>query len=146
MPLDTAPAAARDFLEKTGLEPTLNRILVLSALTGGDHALTAKEVYEAVLATHRVNRVTVYRILDLLEEKGIANRVSFGEGVRRYCVGRHHSHFHCTGCDEVLCIDNATLHFDEESVGRALPIQVSSVDLHLEGLCERCRRAAANAE
>ena len=146
MPLDNAAEAARTFLGKTGLEPTLNRILVLSALTGSDHALTAREVFDAVLLTHRLNRVTVYRILDLLTENGVVNRVSFGEGVRRFCVGGHHSHFHCTGCDEVLCIDNSALQFDENSVGRTLPLKVSSVDLHLEGLCEKCRQANKPAE
>jgi len=146
MPLDHAAEAARSFLEKTGLEPTLNRILVLSALTGSGHALTAREVYEAVSRTHRLNRVTVYRILDLLAEKGIVNRVSFGEGVRHFCVGGHHGHFHCTGCNEVLCIDNSALQFDANSVGRTLSLEVSSVDLHLEGLCERCRQARESAK
>ena len=146
MPPSHAAEAARDFLDKTGLEPTLNRILVLSTLTKGGHAQTAREVYETVSRAHRLNRVTVYRILDLLAEKGIVNRVSFGEGACHFCVGDHHSHFHCTGCDEVLCLDDDALRFDERTVGRGLPLEIRSVDLHLEGLCDKCRRARASAE
>lgn len=134
---DTA-GAARAFLEKTGLEPTLNRILVLSAVAGGDHPLTADQVHRTVLREHRLNRVTVYRILDLLADRGVVNRINSGERAMLFCAGRSHSHFHCTGCGKVQCIDNTTLHFDEEAVARSLDMTVSHVDLHLEGLCAEC--------
>ncbi|XXJ18464.1 Fur family transcriptional regulator [Desulfovibrio caledoniensis] len=138
---DTAEAA-REFLERTGLEPTLNRILVLSAVAAGQHPMTAAEVLAAILPEHRINRVTVYRILDLLAEKGAVNRFSTSERVQHYCVGRDHSHFHCTGCGRVQCIANEQLHFDETAVANALNLAVSHVDLHLEGLCPACARAA----
>lgn len=146
MPSSHAAEAARSFLDKTGLEPTLNRILVLSVLTGSGHALTARDVYEAVSRTHRLNRVTVYRILDLLTEKGVVNRVSFGEGACHFCVGDHHSHFHCTGCDQVLCLEDTSFQFDEHAVSRDLRLEVNNVDLHLEGLCEKCRQGRESAE
>jgi Fur family ferric uptake transcriptional regulator len=138
---DTAEAA-REFLERTGLEPTLNRILVLSAVAAGQHPVTAAEVLAAIMPEHRINRVTVYRILDLLAEKGAVNRFSTNERVQHYCVGRDHSHFHCTGCGRVQCIANEQLHFDETAVANALNLDVSHVDLHLEGLCSACARTA----
>jgi len=138
MTLHDTAETARDFLEQTGLEPTLNRILVLSAVAAGQRPMTAPEV----LREHRINRVTVYRILDLLAEKGAVNRFSTNERAQHYCVGRDHSHFHCTSCGRVQCIANEELHFDETAVANALNLAVRHVDLHLEGLCPACARAA----
>ena len=142
MTLQETAGAAREFLEQTGLEPTLNRIMVLSAVVAGHRPMTAAEVLAEVLREHRINRVTVYRILDLLAEKGAVNRFSANERAQHYCVGRNHSHFHCTGCGRVQCIANEKLHFDETAVANALNLDISHVDLHLEGLCPACARAA----
>ena len=142
MSLHDTAGTARDFLERTGLEPTINRILVLSAVASEHRPVTASEVHAAILREHKLNRVTVYRILDLLAEKGAVNRFNSGERAQCYCVGRDHSHFHCTGCGRVQCIANQDLHFDETAVANALDLAVSHVDLHLEGLCPDCARAA----
>jgi Fur family ferric uptake transcriptional regulator len=143
-----AHAAARSFLARTGLEPTLNRILVLSTVAGSHHPLTAREVFERILAEHRLNRVTVYRILDLLAENGAVNRINATERAVRYCArgGRWpngHSHFHCTQCGEVQCVDNDTLHFDQKALGDTLPMRISSVDLRLDGICTACSGKSA---
>lgn len=141
MTLHDTAVTAHDFLEQTGLKPTLNRILVLKAIVEAHGAPTAREVFETVTSEHDLNRVTVYRILDLLAEKGAVNRVSCGDRAHHFCVGRRHSHFLCTGCGEVRCIDNKTLHFDAEAVSHSLPMEISNVSLNLEGLCDKCSRA-----
>lgn len=138
MSLLDASETAHAFLEKAGLKPTLNRILVIQTILDSDTALTAREVFEAVAHEHDLNRVTVYRILDQLSEKDAVNRVSCGDRVQHFCVGRHHSHFRCTGCGEVQCIDNEALRFDEEKLNHSLPMSVSNISLQLEGLCGKC--------
>jgi len=138
MSLQNASELAREYLQKAELKPTLNRILVLRAIVESDKALTAREVFEAVAREHALNRVTVYRILDQLSEKRAVNRVSCGDRAQHFCVGRNHSHFRCTGCGEVQCIDNKQLHFDEGRLNHSLPMAVSNVTLHLEGICDKC--------
>ena len=132
-------------LEERGVEPTLNRLLVLAALDDSRHPLTAKKMLDDILASHKVNRVTVYRILDLLVEKGVINRVSTGERAVSYCVRdsgwvHGHSHFHCTSCGKVQCIDNHTLKIDEDALLEKLPMRVSNIDLRFDGICEACSR------
>jgi len=151
MPHADTGNAARAFLTRTGLEPTLNRILVYSAVADSGRPLTAREILDRVLGDHHINRVTVYRILDLLADSGAVNRIAPVDGAARYCArgGRWpagHSHFHCTRCGEVRCVDNATLHLDETALGNALAMQVSSVDLRLDGICASCAEAAASGE
>jgi len=133
---------ARAFLEKAGVRPTLNRILVLSAVAESTSPLTATEIYAGLLKEQRINRVTVYRILDLLSEKGVINRISTGERSNHFCMGRGHGHFHCTSCGKVSCILDSALGIDEASVARALGMTVSSVDLQVEGLCADCRKSS----
>ncbi len=143
MSLLDASETAHAFLEKAGLKPTLNRMLVVQAILGSETALTAREVYEVVAREHDLNRVTVYRILDQLSEKDAVNCVKCGDRAQHFCVGRHHSHFRCTRCGEVQCIANETLHFDEKSLARSLPMSVSDISLQLEGLCDKCGGSAA---
>jgi Fur family ferric uptake transcriptional regulator len=146
MPSDDAKDAIRSFLAETGLEPTLNRMLVYSAVADSDRPLTARQVLDRVLAEHRVNRVTVYRILDLLAGCGAVNRIPATDGAARFCArGRWphgHSHFHCTRCGEVQCVDNAALHLDSKALGDALPMHVSHVDVRLDGICAACEGKA----
>lgn len=130
-------------LEGYGLEPTLNRFLVLSALDDSRCPMTAKEVLEATLVNHKVNRVTIYRILDLLVDKGVIHRVSTDDRAASYCFRESdwvhgHSHFHCTVCGKVQCIDNHTLNIDEDALLANLPMRVSQIDLRLDGVCEEC--------
>jgi Fur family ferric uptake transcriptional regulator len=145
-PRDTA----RTFLARTGLTPTLNRILVYSAVAESERPLTARQVLDRVLADHRVNRVTVYRILELLAGCGAVNRIPAADGAARFCArGRWphgHSHFHCTRCGEVQCVDNAALHLDSAALGDALPMHVSHVDVRLDGICAACGGKASGRD
>ena len=133
-------------LEQAGLEPTLNRVLVLTELRNSERPLTAKEAYERVLARHRLNRVTVYRILDLFAEKGVVRRIHSGERSLHYCCRESswphgHCHFHCLRCGAVQCLDAGRLPISEEALEAALPIAagvVSNIELRFDGVCPAC--------
>ena len=133
-------------LQGQGVEPNLNRLQVLTVLEGSQHPMTAKEVLDTILESRKVDRVTIYRILDLLVDKGVLNRVSTGVGAASYCLresGKNdgHSHFHCTVCGKVQCIDNNTLNIDKDALISAIPLRVSNVDLRLDGICEECSQS-----
>lgn len=135
---------SRDIIVRFGLDPTLNRILVLTILLESDHPLTAKEVYEDLCRTHRLNRVTVYRILDLLADKRVVSKISSGGRSFCYCACierrlQGHSHFHCTRCGKVECIDKNLLALDEEAVKNRLALDVQHIELRLDGICTACR-------
>jgi Fur family ferric uptake transcriptional regulator len=56
-------------LEHSGLGHTVNRLRVLEIIGNRSHPLSAQEIIEELNKTQEVNRVTVYRILELLVEK-----------------------------------------------------------------------------
>ncbi len=133
-----------DIIFRFGLDPTLNRILVLTALSESDHPLRAKDVYEDLRQRHKLNRVTVYRILDLFAEKGVVSKISSGERSFCYCAcfGRWlqgHCHFHCTRCGKVECIDKDLLPLDEEALKNRLSMDVQHIELRLDGVCTSCK-------
>ncbi len=138
---------SREFIVRFGLDPTLNRLLVLTILLESDHPLRAKEVYAGLRQRHKLNRVTVYRILDLFAEKGVVSKISSGERSFCYCApfGRRpgHCHFHCTQCGKVDCIDKDLLPLDEEAVKNRLALDVRHIELRLDGVCRECKDKAA---
>lgn len=144
MPKDDTFDQAREYLEQSGQDPTLNRVLVLCALAESDHPLTAKEVHRLVMARHKLNRVTVYRILDLFAEAGVVNRISSGDRSFRYCArpGRWrqgHVHFHCTRCGDVQCLEKDVLPFNAQELAESLPMDVENIELRLDGVCQACK-------
>ena len=133
-------------LEENGLNPTLNRIWVLEVLQNSSQPLSAKEVFETVNTKHRLNRVTVYRILDLLADTGLVSRISSGERSYLYCFHQTpapcgHCHFHCLRCGEVLCIENEAIYQSEQAL-RSLPLKIQGIDIRLDGICPDCQTKA----
>lgn len=129
-------------LEHCGVAATENRLLVLRALSGADHPQTPQELL-AVLAG-RMNRVTLYRILDLLVERGVAARHFAGGRAFRYCLGRGvagHSHFHCTRCGQTQCLDSKLLEPGLSRILSGLPMRVDMAEVSLGGVCEGCQKA-----
>ncbi|PQJ77971.1 Fur family transcriptional regulator [Polaribacter porphyrae] len=89
----------------------------------------------------KMNRTTVYRILDRLVEEGILHSFNGKEGLKWYakcqgCSSEHHSdvhpHFQCTDCDKVECLPTniALPNLNNRSI--------DSVDFFLTGKCATC--------
>lgn len=142
------PTAAQR-LTDAGLEATPHRCLVLETLTAAGRALGAPELLEAL--GKAMNKVTLYRILDVLVAAGVLLRSSAGDRAFRYCLatggcacGHGHGHFVCTACGAVECLDLAALPVDCSSLGRLLGRQVRHVELRVEGLCPACQPLPAS--
>ena len=55
-----------NLIEHSGLGKTPNRLRVLEIIGNSPHPVSAQEIIAALNQNRDVNRVTVYRILDLL--------------------------------------------------------------------------------
>lgn len=133
--------AVRQLLESIGLQPTPNRLRVLAVLIAANSPMNAREVYQKAVAATPVNRVTVYRILDLLADKGIVNKISTGERSYRYCArqaAHPHGHFHCLKCQAVMCVESEAIASSKSAL-MTLPFDIHSIDLRLDGICPTCR-------
>lgn len=133
-----------ELLEKSGLPPTPHRLRVLETIGNSPAPLDYKAIYRALEEDrHPINRVTLYRILDLLVEKGLIERI--GSGSRAPCYGPapnahhpRHPHFYCSVCGSMECLDPGSLHVDVRAIQEAYPVQIQKVEIRLDGICGHC--------
>jgi Fur family ferric uptake transcriptional regulator len=130
------------YLSGKDLKLTSQRRLILQAfLERGGH-VSSEELYDTVKAdTPGIGQATVYRTIKLLADAGIANEVSFGDGVIRYELKRedeHHDHIVCTKCSrQVEFHDPAIEDLQEKQASR----QGFTLQFHrmvLYGICRDC--------
>ena len=140
--------AARKRLHEANLEITEHRLRVLMVVGNTDHPSSAPEILDKISGQKDINRVTVYRILDLLVKREVLNRLGLGEKPQRFCLRSHHEdehpHFHCTRCDCYICLDAGDLPLDRR-VLEHLSLDIRHIDVRLEGICPACREKASRS-
>lgn len=102
--------------------------------------MTPLELLDSPLGD-KLNRVTLYRILDLLVEHGVATRHNAGERAFRYCLGggpAGHAHFTCARCGVTQCLDSAALSASLDAMIARMPMRVETAELRFGGVCEGC--------
>ena len=133
----------RRILDDIGLGATSNRLRVLEMIGNNPFPIGAQEIFETLSRTAEINRVTVYRILDLLVEKGLVTRLSgLGRGlVYGLAPNEHHPahpHFQCRSCGALQCLQPASLQMDIREVQRTFPGKITDVDIRVNGTCGNC--------
>ena len=132
-------------LENSGLGHTANRLSVLQIIGNGSHPLSAQAIIGTLNKTQEVNRVTVYRILDLLLEKKLIERISAGDRSFRYGLAPNvnhqpHSHFYCVECGAMECLSPENIRLDTEPLDSSFLGLIERVEVRFDGICEECRR------
>jgi len=135
-----------DLLDKHRLKKTAPRLKVLSMLAAKEVA-TSQPDLETVMVD--IDRVTLYRILNAFEEKGIIHKVFDLNGTANYamcsskCEENHHHdehlHFNCTNCKNVYCLDD--LHLPPIKLPKGF--KINGFTLYANGLCPKCSMPAA---
>ena len=126
-----------------GLEGTQNRLRILEIIGNSSYPLSVQEIFETLSRTQTVNRVTVYRILDLLREKRLVDRISAGDRSFRYGLApnanhQDHSHFYCTRCGNMECLSPESLYLKMETLERTFPGLIEKAEVRLDGICKNC--------
>lgn len=87
-------------------------------------------------------RASIYRVLDLLVEHGLAERVVLGSGQARFerleYSGDHHHHLVCDSCGQLVAFDDPGLEQAISRLSDRLGVRVESHDVTLHGVCARC--------
>lgn len=136
-----------ELLEKWGVKPTSNRLLVAKALSEADAPISLIEL-ETQLET--LDRSSISRVLSLLRDKGMVHEMEDGRGITKYelCRSSHslsegcsvashndlHPHFFCEKCEKVYCFDNQTI----PQIPIPSGFEVRTVNYMLKGICPQC--------
>jgi Fur family transcriptional regulator, ferric uptake regulator len=130
-------------LQTRNLECTLHRLLILEIIGGSPYPLSAQQIFALAGRGQNINRVTVYRILDLLVEKRLLEKISAGDRSFRYGLAPNanhsrHAHFYCTGCGRMECLSPGSPLVDMAPLESTFPGMVERVEIRLDGICETC--------
>ncbi len=133
----------KEILSLAGLEATTNRLHVLEVIGASGYPLSAGDIFTTVQRRHPINRVTVYRILDLFAGKNIIERLSSGKRGSYYGLAPNenhapHPHFYCTRCHQMDCLSPESLAVNTENLRNTFPGEIERVEVRVDGLCKNC--------
>jgi len=131
----------KELLKKRNLKATTARLGLLTKMEGNGSAMSYSAIQAAL---NPIDRVTLYRTIESLKEKGIIHK-AFQENSEVYyalcsnrCEENHHHHDHvhfkCLKCNTISC----------EKLDQTLELSltdfiVNKISINLEGLCKFCR-------
>ena len=132
-----------NLLDTSGLGHTANRHRVLEVIGNNSSPLSAQQIFETLNRTENINRVTVYRILDLLVDKGLVDRINGGGRSFVYGLAPNenhpaHPHFFCKSCGNLECLNPQSLNVDLQYMQRTFAGLIENVEVRVDGVCKNC--------
>ncbi len=130
-------------LSRAGLKRGGARERVIELLAEQPCALSAVEIEDMLRSEGRpTGRASIYRVLELLAEHGLVERVAVGDGQTRFerthPGGEHHHHLVCERCGQLVAFDDPGLERAIDRLSERLGVTVESHDVLLRGSCRRC--------
>ncbi|MDR1525861.1 MAG: transcriptional repressor [Tannerella sp.] len=119
---------------------TKTKQMVTNVLLNSPSALCHEDIEREL--SGKIDRVTIYRILQNFCDEGKVHKITSGGGKTYYALCRHcsvgkhddnHLHFHCLRCNTVSCLD--------ETVGTpslAPGYEIRTVFCTVSGYCPNC--------
>jgi Fur family ferric uptake transcriptional regulator len=131
-------------LREAGFRSGGARTAVVELLGRQRCCATAQEIHDGTRRAGRpVGIASVYRVLDVLSDLGLVQRVDVGGQVTRYEPslpgGDHHHHVVCDDCGKVEAWKDDGLERAVNRVARRVDYRIAAHDVVLRGLCVDCR-------
>ncbi|PRR82797.1 Fur family transcriptional regulator [Clostridium vincentii] len=130
-----------NFLKKYGLKRTKGRIAILKVLSKGHKSIEVDAIYEDCRNSGvLINLSTVYRALELFEEKDIVVKFVSNEGISSYKFkGEEHKHLlKCSVCKKEIEVP-CPIRQIEELVENETGFTVVEHNLVMKGICKDCK-------
>jgi len=130
-----------DLLQKHGIRPTANRLLILREL---DKAVSPLSMSDIEQALQSVDKSIIFRTLTLFREHHLLHSIEIGCEGTGYELCRHsldehdsdlHVHFHCEKCGRTFCLEECIIPEVELPDG----FDAHSKNYVVKGLCPKCR-------
>jgi len=128
-------------LKEHDLKHTKQRIRVLEEIALDSVAISQPDLEKKL--GKEIDRVTLYRILNTYQEKGILHRIMDMNGTANYAVctsscseDHHHDehvHFNCTNCNKIYCLE-----VEAPRIKMPKGFTAKTVSSIAYGICEKC--------
>jgi Fur family ferric uptake transcriptional regulator len=131
-------------LRSAGYRHGSARTRVIDFLDRQDCCFGAQEIHRNLRSLGEpIGLASVYRVLDVLAEKRLVQRLDLGDGVTRYEPVRdtedHHHHMVCDDCGKIEAFADERLESVIRDVERSSGYEVAAHDIVLRGACSACR-------
>lgn len=131
------------------LKVTVNRLRVLEVVGNNSFPLSANDIFKTLERSCSINQVTVYRILDLLVDHEIVERLSTGGRAAYYGLAPNdyhqpHPHFYCKSCGQMDCLNPESLNVDSDHLWKTFPGRIDKVEVRVDGVCKNCVKQITN--
>ncbi len=131
---------AEEMIRRRGDRVTSGRVQILATLLAEQRAVSHHEIEEQLQGKYRLDRVTLYRVLEWLNGNGYIHRVVGDDRVWRFRTNtdvnpHQHAHFECTSCTRVICLDDMKAEYDCPLPAGYRPLEI---ELTVKGLCAEC--------
>lgn len=134
-------AVLEQILENNNVRPTAMRLLVLQFLLSKKVTVSLVNIEEYF---DNSERTTLYRTLKTFVESGIVHQIDDGTGITKYAICEEHCnceidtdlhlHFHCTNCNETVCLTEHKIPHINLPEG----FKAENVNLVVKGICDKC--------
>lgn len=133
----------KSLLNSLGIKCTKQRLLILTTLLELDHPSSVENIYDKIKPVDStLNLSTIYRTLDLLVEKNLVIKSSFGEDKKFSYEINHMEHKHylvCISCRKIVSIDDCPISTFEEVIQNSTGFEIIGHKLELFGYCPDCK-------
>ena len=131
----------KNILKNNNLSITKNRLNVLNLFLSTKTALSLKSINTSL---KKIDRVTVFRVLNIFEKNKIIHKIQLQKGKIFYalcekeCSDNHnhnhdHIHFLCEDCDNLFCLPIS--NFPKFNIPDH---KLKKIDINISGLCSSC--------
>jgi len=134
---------AAEMLKNSGLSRTTQRLSVLNILLRGERPLNAREILD-LCHDNKMNRVTVYRMMESFRNEGIVRELPTESGVKYFEIACMHNpvhpHFYCRDCGAMSCLGPLTATDIWEWFAKPHAFRIDHISVNITGLCENCSK------
>lgn len=131
-----------DILKKHHIKVTKPRVAIYDILEKEMQGIQADTLYQKCLDQQiSLNLSTVYRTLELFEEKNLLQKYDLGEKKYNFSLIRHgHHHIvECDHCHKVINLD-CPMKQIEDLITKETGFHLTEHHLELKGICKECRQ------
>jgi Fur family ferric uptake transcriptional regulator len=134
----------KEFFQSQGLKNTKSRNFIYNFLKQSDFPVTADQVFLKMMELDSsANLSTVYRILEVFVDKGIAIKSKVIDNDKSlFELNRmdHKHHIICIGCKRMYSMDGCPFEEYEDKIRTKLGFDITGHKLEIYGYCPDCKQ------
>ncbi len=126
-------------LTNHNLKVTEARTALIDLVTKTDKPVDAQFLIESLQKEVSIDRVTVFRILNILTEHSILRKLEFGDGKARYELATdEHHHLICELCGAIEDVSDCNIAALESDIAKKKGFHIRRHSLEFFGFCKTC--------